>query len=106
MYCVTYRASGGCLVRATVTRMEQAVEGADGRLVVDRAELAGRDTRRFAANRYPYAVPEGTRHFVLWYSEWPEPVDDARINADIHRDIRTRVGRCDAAWPRPACAPP
>ena len=106
MYCVIYRTSGGCLVRATVTRMEQAVEGADGRLVVDRAELAGRDTRRFAANRYPYAVPEGTRHFVLWYSDWPEPVDDARINADIHRDIRTRVGRCDAAWSCPAYAPP
>ena len=33
----------------------------------------------FAPNLFPYAVPEGTKHYILWLPS-PEPIDDETVN--------------------------
>jgi hypothetical protein len=47
-------------------------------------------------NEFPYQMPEGTRHFVMWYSyELDAVADEPEITADIEQALRTRC-RSDA----------
>ena len=51
----------------------------------------------FAVNPFPYQVPDGTLHWVLWMAspvaEWP----DERITAEIAREVDERGGG-DFVW--------
>ena len=63
--------------------------GPDGKR---RSALPNTGATVFAANPFPYQVPSGTEHWVLWMAspaeEWPEE----RINAEIARAVDERGG--------------
>lgn len=69
----------------------------DGKLVVAPG-VVGDDTSvrsKFSLNRFPYEVPRGTRHSVMWYTHWPPHVDDKRIDADISKALEESLGHDD-----------
>ncbi len=86
--------------------------GVDGKLVADAGSVSAvNESRRvFLPNQFPYVVPAGTRHWVMWYPVGPrfealgparlmQPVD-AAITANIEQDLREQLthDRFDFVW--------
>lgn len=75
-------------------------ENADGKIVVPREPLGNR-TRRFRPNEFPYQLPPGTQHWVMWYSYGPAAgLSEGEINNDIDAELRLHLGHeeFDFAW--------
>jgi len=52
-------------------------------------ELLNRvDLPVFSENPFPYELPEGTRHGVLWYGAKEGTYSDARVNQDIEEALK------------------
>ena len=55
-------------------------------------------TRRFDRNLFPYALPEGSKHWTMWYM--PDQPSDEEVSRDIAHDIGLRTGgsKFEFAW--------
>jgi hypothetical protein len=49
--------------------------------------------KRFERNHFRYDLPEGTRHFVMWYTYWPPDITEPEVNEDINHALMTRLGK-------------
>ena len=61
--------------------------------------LSGRGSIRpyhFAPNMFPYAVPEGTKHYILWLPS-TTAMDDESVNLFLDEAV-TREGGSDYVW--------
>ena len=67
----------------------RATRGADGKRVAERA-AAG--TAVLAEQPFPYALPEGTRHMVLWCAGSPDAWSEASITSAIARNVDAAEG--------------
>ena len=67
----------------------RATRGADGRRV---AERAAPTIATLAEQPFPYKLPEGTRHMVLWCSSARDAWSDEAITAAIARAVDERDG--------------
>lgn len=83
----------------TVFRIPAERDAADGLKRVDR-ELVTKQKRVFDRNQFGYALPDETRHFIMWYTFGPPELNDEHINEHIVQDISSRVGhdRFEFAW--------
>lgn len=76
----------------------EATRGADGRRVSTRPEPG---CKVFAPNPFPYELPEGTQHWVLWLaspeSQWP----DETVTAEIAKQVDERGGGQFVWYPNP-----
>lgn len=48
--------------------------------------------RVFAPNKFPYAVPAGCEHYVLWYISVGAPPPEENVCNDIESEIKTILG--------------
>jgi hypothetical protein len=57
-------------------------------------------TKAFQPNAFPYNLPDGSHHYLLWYSFDPPLVTEATVNADIHSGLASLLGhaRFEFAW--------
>eukprot|EP01125_Pyxidicula_operculata_P020115 TRINITY_DN7366_c0_g1_i5.p1 TRINITY_DN7366_c0_g1~~TRINITY_DN7366_c0_g1_i5.p1 ORF type:complete len:171 (+),score=7.68 TRINITY_DN7366_c0_g1_i5:145-657(+) len=68
----------------------------EGKLEVKKDNLP--QIRRFTRNIFPYNLPEGTNHYIMWYSYGPFGLTDADINQHINADISKRSSDFDFIW--------
>lgn len=56
--------------------------------------------RQFERQRFPYALPEGTRHYVMWYMNTQGTPTEHEVSSHIQIDIRNRIGhsRFEFVW--------
>eukprot|EP00697_Spironema_sp_BW2_P000817 gnl/Spiro4/11098_TR5885_c0_g1_i1.p2 gnl/Spiro4/11098_TR5885_c0_g1~~gnl/Spiro4/11098_TR5885_c0_g1_i1.p2 ORF type:complete len:207 (-),score=48.24 gnl/Spiro4/11098_TR5885_c0_g1_i1:102-686(-) len=86
----TLYASEGDFILNTIFDLPLATD-ADGKLYVPlRANLPR--LRRFVNNLYPYVLPHGTVHSVMWYTYGPDGLSDEQISQDIAADLGAQLG--------------
>jgi len=67
------------------------VQQPNGRYAASVSEaMAGR--KRLARHPFPYDLPHGTRHYVLWYLAETIPVEREQVTADIAESIEQLIG--------------
>ena len=66
----------------------EATVSESGRKVVDKTKLVNASLKVFTSNHFPYSLPEGTKHYVMWYSCPREETNDLQINKDIVAALR------------------
>jgi len=65
----------------------------DGKIVVEGHEsIVG---KRLLRNKFPYALPEGTKHYVLWYAGIKNVPPDEEITKDIVQELKRVVPDTD-----------
>jgi len=74
--------------------------GSNGFRSVDAKLVAQKKVHRFERNQFPYDVPAGTRHFVMWYTCDSSNLTEELINSHIEGSIWDWIGhnRFDFVW--------
>lgn len=87
------------LIMHTVFGIEPTLCEDSGRLVVRKERrTTGKRNNRLVPNIFPYDLPEGTQHFVMWYNT-KDRRKDAQITSDIDTSIKSTFrGDYDFAW--------
>eukprot|EP00808_Paulinella_micropora_P024906 g73161.t1 len=70
------------------SRMAKAQEVTQTLYMVPRERLAERKTYRLVRNSFPYQMPEGTRHYIMWYTWIPTAKE---ITQDIGEALYVRL---------------
>lgn len=85
--CAQY-ASEGDYVLQTVFGIAPE-KGPDGKYFVPRDKL--RKMSVFDRNLFPYMLPQGTRHFIMWYTFGPDGLPEEQVTKDIAAALAIRV---------------
>ena len=64
-------------------------KGPDGKYFVPRDKL--RKMSVFDRNLFPYMLPQGTRHFIMWYTFGPDGLPEEQVTKDIAAALAIRV---------------
>ena len=57
----------------------------------------------FEPNQFPYDLPPGTRHYIMWYTAAPPALTEERINQDVLDAVgQLTAGRAERAGPPPS----
>eukprot|EP00854_Cymbomonas_tetramitiformis_P004531 gene4531-5552_t len=49
------------------------------------------DKRRFYRNEFPYSLPSGTNHYIMWYNLTQQQLTEEEINSDIFQGIENEL---------------
>ena len=75
------------LTACNVERTNPALESSNkGKIYVDKEDI--KQKHIFIKNMFPYNLPEGTNHYILWYSYNSLDLTDDKINTDITNSLK------------------
>lgn len=71
----------------------QPLTNGDGKFYVVRDSLPKK--KMLERCRFPYNIPEETKHFIMWYTYGPEGLAEEQINKDIYAALKVNINTRD-----------